>query len=909
MKVYKRNGQEVDFCLDKIKDAIGKANESTFHKFFGEIENIYAKDPDFDPDTGFSYDDVMHITDDGYDWSLDRSDDPYAIWLPKTIGKEKFVKEISKYILVDGTLDKVIETTQKFLKPFDTATVEDISDVVERALMKCNSYEVAKEYITYRNNKQKKKKFTDTEEKCLSVIDGTNEELRGDNANKRIDVNSSARDYIAGTVCKSIAEKILPPDVLKAHKKKYIHFHDMDYSPVMHEHNCCVFDMEDMLDNGFCMNDVGIKSPKRFSTAANLCAQANLIISSLEYGGQSFSWTGLAKYVDTTRLDIAIKYALNLLKIDDNKLDLSFCKNVDDVYKEYKKRTSLFKRMSKKDFIDFVERETKHDIHIGVKTYQFQVLCHQSSQGQTPFVSNVLCLREAESEHEQKDLAFIIEEILKRRIKGVTDKNGLRMAPLFPKLLYYVSDGLNKNPEDPYYYLTKLAAKCMATSMQPDIISEKKNREAKHGQIVPAMGCRSFLQGIWIEKTYPIDTKFHWQEIDNTNVQYDGAPGKNFNYAKGFGTYSELPFKNNIVINFRGNSGWVKTFNHENKTVTIIQPKVYGRFNGGVVTLVLPHAALTARKNVNEKYGLEVAAYKQEYLQEYKDEFYKVLNERLELCHKGLLARWELSIKKIKAKNSPLLWQYGALARLPEDASIGDWIMSHEPDFTSFSLGYVGLYETCRAILNDTNTSKDGQDFSIEVLQFMNNTMKKWKETDKLGYSIYGTPEESLTDSASRALKRDFGEITGITDHNYVTNSYHVNPAEKITAWDKLKIEGQYLQLSPGGAVSYIEVPDMKKNTEALEEVIRYIADNIMYAEVNTKIDTCYKCNYEGEMKMIKSDSGKFKFECPNCGNKDDNLMRVTRRICGYMGVVSSGNTNVGRLADIYDRVLHLDND
>lgn len=904
MKVYKRNGQEVDFALDKIKSAIDKANKSTFKKFSANIEKIYSSDENA---VKLSYDDIMRITDAAFDWS--KADE----YLP-SIGKDKFIKAVSEYILVDGALDKVVETTLKFLKPFDVVSVDDINDLVQKSLIKNNVYKVAEEYITYRNEKQKNKKFTDTEEKVLSVIDGTNEELRGDNANKRIDVNSSARDYIAGTVCKSIAEKILPLDVLKAHKKKLIHFHDLDYSPVMHEHNCCVFNMEDMLDNGFVMNDVGIKSPKRFSTAANLCAQANLIISSLEYGGQSFSWTGLAKYVDSTRKDIAIKYVLDLTNKD---VDLQQLDTIDEIYDAYKKLSSPFHRTSRKAFKQYVEAETRHDVHVGIKTYQFQVLCHQSSQGQTPFVSNVLCLREAQNEHEQKDLAFIIEEILKRRIKGVTDKNGLRMAPLFPKLLYYVSDGLNLKPSDPYYYLTKLAAKCMATSMQPDIISEKKNREAKKGQIVPCMGCRSFLQGVWIEKTYPASTKFHWQKITDDNAQYEGAPGKNFDYTKGFGAYSELPRLvdgkqsiDNVVINFRGNSGWIKSFGNDengNETVTVIEPKVYGRFNGGVVTCNIPHAALTARKTINEKHGLEVSDYNKDFLQEYKDEFYKVLSERLELCHKGLLARWNLSIKKIKAKNSPLLWQYGALTRLPEDASIGDWIMSHEPDYTSFSLGFVGLYETCKAILNDTNTSKDGQDFSIAVLKFMNATMKEWKKADHLGYSIYGTPEESLSGAASAALKRDFGEVAGVSDHSYVTNSYHVNPAEKITAWDKLAIEGQYLQLSPGGAVSYIEVPDMKKNPEALEKVIQYMHDNIMYSEVNCKIDTCYKCGYLGEMKMTKTENGKFKFKCPNCGNEDDNKMRVTRRICGYMGIVNSSNTNPGRLADIYDRVLHLD--
>lgn len=870
-----------------------------------------------------------------------------------------------------------------------------------------------------------------------------------------------------------------------------------------------------------------------------------------------------------------------------------------DLKKNWKKKHPFKKCISYKDFRKKVELETNHDVHVGLKTYQFQLLAHTSSQGQTPFTSNVLNLREAQNEHEQKDLAFLIEEMLKRRIKGVTDKNGLKEAPLFPKLLYYVCDGLNLKPSDPYYYLTELAAKCMSTSMQPDIISEKKNREAKHGQIIPCMGaargdetvsikiddieynnipiaeayiklrnsnkkhgssfkdinksditdlwnvvgvykithkptgkyyigssknvgrrlnehsysiknkgslgdnyyigdfnkdnykrellescnlddlldvefkyidltdencvnkkdlhkngnfdtytrnltlnhkkystydnkdytvvkdvdgvrcfikrkgewtpirkityndpnrcnlklfkvtyqknrgeknlyitedhplltqrgrtkaidlklndiiydaisfeeykivhleevnnnvptydfevdndmfdlsgilsynCRSFLQGIWIEKEYPIETKFYWQEIDDTNVQYDGAPGKNFNYKKGFGTYSKLPKDKNIVINFRGNSGWIKEFKINDKgeeVVVITEPKVYGRFNAGVITINVPHTALEARKEVNEEHNFNDMNFHREFKKEYKERFFKIFTDRLEICHEGLKIRYE-AVCKIKAKNSPILWQYGALTRLDEEASIGDWIKSHEPDFTSISLGYIGLYETCQTLIDESNTTSNGQMLSKEILQFMNETMKKWREDDHIGYSIYGTPEETLTASASRALKRDFGLVEKITDHDYVTNSYHVNPAEKIDAWNKLKIEGQYLQLSPGGAVSYIEVPDMKKNTKVLEDVIQYMYDNIMYAEVNSRIDVCWNCSYQGELEMIKTTNGKFVFKCPNCGCTDPNKQRVTRRICGYMGTVNSGNTNFERLSDIYDRVLHLGND
>lgn len=312
MKVYKRDGKEVDFNSEKIKDAINKANLSSFKKYDKEILDIYIKDPDYKTDKKLCYESIMKITDDDFDWEKENIENTY---FPRSIGKDKFIKEVSKYILVDGSLNKAIEQSQKLLKPFDTVTVEDISDIVEKALMKVNAFEVAKEFITYRENKKKNKKFTDTEEKVLSVIDGTNEELRGDNANKHIDVNNTARDYIAGTVCKSIAEKILPKNILRAHNKKWIHFHDLDYSPVMHEHNCDVYDLEDMLDNGFCMNDVGITSPRRFSTACNLAAQTNLIISSCQYGGQTLTWTGVVKYIDKTRINSAENLAKDLLEL------------------------------------------------------------------------------------------------------------------------------------------------------------------------------------------------------------------------------------------------------------------------------------------------------------------------------------------------------------------------------------------------------------------------------------------------------------------------------------------------------------------------------------------------------------------------------------------------------------------
>lgn len=812
MKVYKRNGAEQDFCLDKIINAIKKANNA--------------------------------VSDDGK--------------------------------LTDEQFGKVVATVEKFLEPFDTVKVEDIQDLVEKALMKHNRYEIAKAYILFRDKKQNQKLYDDVDEQVLAITKGESAELRGDNANKHIDVNSSIRDYIAGTECKSLAQKMLDKSIITAHKKGWLHYHDMDYSPVMPLHNCDVFNIEDMLDNGFMMNDTKITRPRRFSTAANLAAQINLIISGSQYGGQTFSWAPLAKYVESTRVDCKIEL-LTILSV----------------------LPKWFAFILKPWYNKMVEVMVKRDVHVGIKTYQYQVLCHQSSNGQTPFVSNVINLREAMGKQEQKDLAFIIEEILKRRTKGVLDKLGKPMPPLFPKLLYYTCDGLNVKKGDPYFYLTELAAKCITVRMQPDIISEKKNREVKKGQMIPCMGCRSFLAPIWEERRYPRNTKFYWQYVTSNNIQYEGAPGRNIDFNRKI-EYSVLPHSDancEIAINFRGNTGWLKETTDEE--VVILQPIVYGRFNMGVVTVNLPHCALSAVKSVKDN-NMD-----SKYL---KDEFYRILDERLEICHKALLTRWE-SVKNIKAKNSPILWQHGALARLNEDDTIGDWVMKHEPAFTSISLGYVGLYETCMALTGESNTSAKGQKTSSKILQYLNKKCEEWKEEDHLGYSIYGTPEEALTYKFASALAKDFGLIEHITDKEYVVNSYHVDPREDIDAFLKLKIEGQYLALSSGGAVSYIETPDMQKNPEAIVVVIQYIHEHIMYAEVNTKLDTCYNCGYQGELKMIKTENGDFRFVCPVCGCDDPDKQLVTRRICGYMGVVNAGNVNKGRGDDIFNRTLHLDSE
>lgn len=411
--------------------------------------------------------------------------------------------------------------------------------------------------------------------------------------------------------------------------------------------------------------------------------------------------------------------------------------------------------------------------------------------------------------------------------------------------------------------------------------------------------CRSFLAPVWEDKVYPRNTVFYWQYTTDDNQKYEGAYGRNINFKKAL-EHSTLPAfvdGHEIAVNFRGNTGWVVGMT--DTEVTIKQPIVYGRFNMGVVTVNLPHAALTAVKTINDnnidpKYKM--------------DEFYRILDERLEICHRALLTRWE-SVKNIKAKNSPILWEHGALARLDENTTIGEWVKQHEPSFTSISLGFVGLYETCVALTGESNTTEKGQKISCKILQHLNDKCNEWKEADGLGYSLYGTPEEALTYKFANALSKDFGLIEHITNKDYIVNSYHVDPREDIDAFLKLKIEGQYLSLSSGGAVSYIETSDMQKNPEAIIAVIQYMHEHIMYAEVNTKLDTCYKCGYQGELKMAKTEDGDFRFTCPCCGCDDPDMQLITRRVCGYMGVINAGNVNKGRGDDIYHRTLHLDNE
>ena len=611
MRVIKRNESEQDFCIDKIEKAIMKANS--------------------------------------------------------TVGDEDKMN--------DDAIQKVLLTVQKKLTGFNSVKVEDIQDFVEQALVRHNKYAVAKSYILYRDNKKRSKKYTETEEKILSLIDGTSS-LRGDNANKHIDDNASIRDYIAGIMCKSLANKTLPKEIIKAHNEGIIHWHDADYSPAQPLHNCDVYDLEDMFKNGFVMGDTKIEPNDEtpFRTMVNLAAQIALLISGRQYGGQTMSWIHLVPYVDQTR------------KIIRKKILQDF--------------NDIGVQLSEDKLNSLTEKKVRDEIAEGVKIYQYQILCHSSANGQTPFVSNNLCLREARTKQELDDFALIIEEILKRRIKGVKDPSGNYISPLFPKLLYWTCDGLNVKKGDPYYYLTELAAKCISKRMQPDIVSESQTRKYKQGQIIPCMGCRSLLGPIWEERTYPVDTKFFWTEGGTYPYEkfldertFESLPNGEYNTGYDEGQY---------CINFRGNTGWLAK--KTDTEVTIKEPMVYGRWNNGVITINLPYVALESREN-----GID---------------FYENLDKWLELCRKAMQERVK-SCRKIKAKNSPILWMYGALARMEPEQTVGD-LMDQHPTRPTVSLGYVGLYETVQALIGESNTTENGRKLCKEIMTYINNRINQW---------------------------------------------------------------------------------------------------------------------------------------------------------------------------------------
>lgn len=693
-------------------------------------------------------------------------------------------------------IQEITEAVTKTCEAMSHApSVEEIQDLVERQIMEHGAFDVAKSYITYRYTRSLVRRSNTTDEKILSLIECCNEEVKQENSNKNPVVNSTQRDYMAGEVSRDITERLLlPADIVEAHKEGIIHFHDSDYF-AQHMHNCDLVNLEDMLQNGTVISGTLIERPHRFSTACNIATQIIAQVASNQYGGQSISLTHLAPFVDVSRKEIRKKLERDLadvgLNVGPEQLDI------------------------------LVEKQLRDEIRSGVQTIQYQILTLLTTNGQTPFVTVYMCLNEARSEQEKKDLAVIIQETLEQRYQGVKNESGVWVTPAFPKLIYVLEED-NIREGTPYWYLTKLAAKCTARRMVPDYISEKKMLELK-GDVYTCMGCRSFL------------TPDRFTDAGVGNI----ANAKN--YVPG-------------------------------------QHKYYGRFNQGVVTLNLPDVALSSGGD--------------------KDKFWDILNERLELCHRALLCRHE-RLKGTISDVSPILWQYGALARL-EKGEVIDRLLFN--GYSTISLGYAGLYECVKYMTGKSHTDPEAKPFAIAVMNRLNDACKAWKAASNVDFSLYGTPLESTTYKFAKALQRRFGVIPGVTDRNYITNSYHVHVTEQIDAFEKLRFESEFQALSPGGAISYVEVPNMQNNLTAVLRVIQFIYDNIIYAELNTKSDYCQCCGWDREIEIVEKD-GKLMWRCPQCGNMDQTKMNVARRTCGYIG---SQFWNQGRTQEIRDRVLHL---
>ena len=668
-------------------------------------------------------------------------------------------------------------------------SVEEIQDMVENQIMNQRAFNVARNYITYRYRRELIRKSNSTDEQILSLLECNNEEVKQENSNKNPTVNSVQRDYMAGEVSKDITKRfLLDEDIVEAHELGLIHFHDADYF-AQHMHNCCLVNLEDMLQNGTVISETMIDRPKSFSTACNIATQAIAQIASSQYGGQSISLSHLAPFVQVSRE--------------------KFRRTVREELEET--GVAWTEEMVNK----IAELRVKEEINRGVQMIQYQVITLMTTNGQAPFVTVFMYLDEVPEGQLRDDLASVIEEVLHQRIQGVKNEKGVFITPAFPKLIYVLEED-NIHEDSKYWYLTKLAAECTAKRMVPDYISEKKMKELKvdkngDGQCYTCMGCRSFL-------TPYVDPE--------TNL-----------------------------------------------------PKYYGRFNQGVVTINLVDAACSSGGD--------------------EDKFWEILDERLELCHRALLIRHE-RLMGTPSDVAPILWQNGALARLKKGETIDSLLLN---GYSTISLGYAGLCECTRYMKGVSHTDPAGTPFAIQVMKRLNSACAEWRTKHHIDFSLYGTPLESTTYKFAKCLQKRFGFLPGVTDKNYITNSYHVHVTEEINAFDKLKFESQFQELSPGGAISYVEVPNMQNNLEAVLSVMQYIYDNIMYAELNTKSDYCQECGYSGEIHIIEDKSKKLVWECPNCGNRDQNRMSVARRTCGYIGTQF---WNQGRTQEIKERVLHL---
>lgn len=737
MKIIKRSGTEVKFDIKKITEAIRKANSEVMEK-----EQL----------------------------------------------SEEMILELS------NNVSKACKKAKYALG------VEEIQNLVENELMRVHAYNVARKYITYRYKRALVRKSNSTDEQILSLIECNNEEVKQENSNKNPTVNSVQRDYMAGEVSKDITKRfLLPEEIVKAHEEGIIHFHDSDYF-AQHMHNCCLVNLEDMLQNGTVISETMIEKPKSFSTACNVATQIIAQIASSQYGGQSITLSHLAPFVDVSRQKI-----------------------IKEVAEEFQAQDI---KATEEQIAKVAEMRVRSEIKKSCQIIQYQVVTLMTTNGQAPFVTVYMYLNEVPEGRTRDDLAMIIEEMLHQRILGVKNEKGVYITPAFPKLIYVLEEN-NIHPDSKYYYLTELAAKCTAKRMVPDYISEKvmkslKINENGVGDCYPCMGCRSFLTP---------DTTIHLGNIANA-----------MNYVEGQGKY-------------------------------------YGRFNQGVVTLNLVDVACSSGKDM--------------------DKFWNILEERLELCYRALMCRHK-RLLGTPSDVAPILWQHGGLARLKKGEVIDRLLFD---GYSTISLGYAGLSECVKYLIDESHTSEAGTKLGLQIMQALNDACAKWRKETNIAFSVYGTPLESTTYKFAKCLQKRFGIIPGVTDKNYITNSYHIHVTEEIDAFSKLTIESKFQKLSPGGAVSYVEVPNLQNNIPAVLALMQHIYDTIMYAELNTKSDFCQCCGYTGEIVIVTDADDKLIWKCPNCGNTDETKLNVARRTCGYIGTQF---WNQGRTQEIKERVLHL---
>ena len=729
-RVIKRDGREVDFDREKIIEAISCANQEIIKS--------------------------------------------------KQIGPRK-IKQLAAIV------EEKCSTYKRAIK------VEDINDLIEDELIYRNYNELVRAFIKYRHEKELVRKSNTTDDSILSLINLSNEELKQENSNKNPVVNSTQRDYMAGEVSKDLTRRLLlPKDVVKAHDEGTIHFHDSDYY-AQKMYNCCLVDLEGMLQNGTVISGTLIEKPHSFSTACNVATQVVAQVASNQYGGQSITLSHLAPFVDISRQKIRSEVLEELRPVVMIDATCGFDELVERI----------------------TESRVRNEVKRGVQTIQYQVNTLLTTNGQAPFITVFMYLNEVSDPQTKKDLAMIIEEVLHQRYQGTKNEKGVWITPAFPKLIYVLEED-NVREGSEYFYLTQLAAKCSAKRLVPDYISEKKMKELKDGYCFPVMGCRSALSP--------------W---------YDSE----------------------------GNA------------------KFYGRFNKGVVTINLPDVACSA---AGANYAKDL------------ESFWQIFDEKLELCHKALLCRYE-RLRGTVSDVAPILWQHGAISRLAKGETIDKLLVG---GYSTISLGYAGLWECVVELIGKDLLTEEGQALGTRIMEYMNKKCDDWNNELYLGFGIYGTPLESTTYKFAKALQKRHGEIAGVSDRNFITNSYHVHVEKDVNPFEKLLVESKFQSLSTGGAISYIETANLENNLEAVISVIQYIYDNIMYAELNTKSDYCHECGWDREIEIVEDDSGKLVWKCPNCGNTNQDKMNIARRTCGYIG---TNGFNQGRTQEINNRYVHLD--